>query len=105
MNNKPICIVKTEGEWKEIEKTINDMGRKNLNSFIRVEVNKLGNAYAECPNCVSKASGKRTYKRPKISIESHKKIERLAKQMKLPVSTVIDILIILPLLRGKASVN
>lgn len=101
--DKPIYLIKTEGEWDAIEKAISKMGRKNLNKFIRTEANKLGNAYIECPDCITQASGEKLEKRPKIPIESYKKLEKIAKRMDVKVSTVIDILIILPLLQGKAA--
>jgi hypothetical protein len=96
----PICLLKTEGEWKEI---LAKMGKKNFHSFIVGEVRRLGNSFAECPDCVTKASGKKKYKRPKIPLEYYEKIERIALEMQIPVSTVVDIFIILPLLQGKPS--
>lgn len=103
--NKPIFLIKTEGEWDAIEVSIKKMGRKNFNKFIRTEVNKLAKAYSECPDCITKASGEQKIKRPKIPMESYVKIEMIAKKMNVAVSTVIDILIIHPLLQEKASVN
>jgi hypothetical protein len=103
--DKMLFLTKTQGEWEAIEDAIRKMGKKNLNTFIIGEVRRLGNAYTECPNCITKASGKKKCKRPKISIESYKKIEKISIQMGVPVSNVIDILIILPLLQGTAAAD
>jgi hypothetical protein len=103
--NKPIFLIKTEGEWDAIEDSIRNMGRRNFNNFVRTEVNKLAKAYEKCPECITKASGKQLIKRPKIPMESFEKIEMIARKMNVAPSTVIDILIIHPLLQEKASVH
>jgi hypothetical protein len=96
----PLHIRKTEGEWKLINDKI---GNKRLARFIEGQIRKIESIYSECPDCVSKADGKRTTKRPYISSKSYKKIEKIAKLMDIPVSSAVDILIIMPLLNPMAS--
>lgn len=101
----PISIVKTEGEWTVILGKIAELGKKDFSVFIRSEVRKLGSAYTKCPKCVSRASGEKKTKRPYIPNELHKKLKEISRQMKIPISSVVDNLIILPLLQEKPSEN
>lgn len=101
--DRPIYLSRTQGEWDAIDAAIKKMGRKNLNKFIRSEVSKLGNAYVECPNCITKASGEKKEKRPKIPMESYERLEKIAERMDIHVSTVVDLFIISPLLKPDTS--
>jgi hypothetical protein len=95
---KSVVIKKTEGEWEVIEKKIECLGRKNLSNFLRCEIIKLNRRFTECPNCVSPSSGEKVTKRPYIPITVYKDLEKIAIKMQVPVTVVIDRLIITPIL-------
>lgn len=92
---KPIIITKTRGEWDLIYDKI---GKKKLTNFIRSEVRKLGNAYEKNPLVVCPADGEKIDKRPYIPQDSYDKLKIISQKMKIPVSSVVDKLIIQPLL-------
>lgn len=96
---KSIFISKTQWEWDIISQKIADLGKKNLITFIRHEVRKLGNNYKNdsCP--IKEDFGKKICKRPSISTSSYEKLHDISTKMKIPVSSVVDRLIIQPLLR------
>lgn len=95
---KPLFINKTEGEWKLIQEKILLSGKKDLSVFIRSEIRKLKNSCENFPHQITCADGEKKTKRPYIPIEQYNEIEIIAKKMKVDVSTVIDHLIISPLL-------
>lgn len=95
----PVSITKTRSEWKIIEEKISELGKKKFTIFVRSETKKLGNAYSQCPDCISKGDGgEKITKRPYIHADTHNKLKELAARMQLPVSTIVDIYIIMPLL-------
>lgn len=88
-------IVRTEGEWKAIEQRIN---KSDLNSYLRCELSKLNTKYKECPGCVTHADGELKRKEYLIAADVYQTLELLSIQMKRPISTIIDNLLINPLL-------
>lgn len=98
---KKISISKTEGEWIVIEKRIKESGKANLNIFLRGEICKLKMRHDECPNCVTPADGKMIEKRPFISVKCYEDMKLIALRMRMPVASVIDELILNPLLKER----
>lgn len=98
---KPLSILKTEGEWDIITKKLAEAGRKDLSVYIRSEVRKLNISYCENPQKFFRAPGEKVYKRPHIPIDAYNKLKIIADNMKKPVSTIVDIFIIQPLLNSK----
>lgn len=94
-----ISIFRTSGEWDIILSKIAEMGKKDFNSFVRAEIRRLIAAYDKCPKCVSNAGGEKILKRPDIPVEHHKKLQALARKMGTPVSSVVDMFVIAPLLK------
>ena len=71
-----------------------------MNIYLRSEIGKLITSFNECPKCYSKKKPKETFvKRPYISIDQFLEIKKIADAMDVNPSTVIDILIIQPLLK------
>jgi len=97
---KPLFISKTKWEWDVILKKVVNSGKKDLSFFIRHEVWKLGLEYINDNKPIHEEMGRKICKRPYIPIESYKKLEIIAEQMKIPVSSVVEKLIIQPLLRS-----
>jgi hypothetical protein len=87
-------LKKTKAEWEFLERN----NYKNLDRFLRSEIDKLVTKFNKCPNCISKAGGEPVEKRPRIHRTQYEQIEIIAKKMKISPSRVIDRLIIAPLL-------
>jgi hypothetical protein len=98
---KPLSILKTEGEWEIITAKLAESGKKDLSVYIRAEVRKLNISYCQNPQKFFRAPGEKIYKRPHIPLESYNKLKIIADQMKKPVSTIVDMFIIQPLLMPK----
>lgn len=95
---KKLSLTRTKGEWREVEKKMNKSNKKDFSCFLRSEINTFLKTYYECPNCVIKAKGQSIEKRPYIFPHQLKELEPIANRMKIPVSTLVDRLIITPLL-------
>lgn len=96
--HKTLSITKTTGEWETIQNKIELDGKRDLNGFLRSKVKKLIDDFKKCPHCITSAKGKRIEKRPHITIDQYQDLKPIARKMKLPVSKIIDKLIISPLL-------
>lgn len=97
-NDTRIRIQRTEGEWKEI---ISVIGSPDLNRFLQKEIEKLRKKFNECKECVTCAGGEKIEKCHYTKDESYEFLNEVAKIMKKPVSTVVDELIINPILTGR----
>jgi len=98
---KQLSISKTPGEWVAIEKRVIESGKSDLNCYIRSEAMKIKMAYNKNPNCIPAALGNRVEKRPYLSRSIYEELSPIAIRLGVPVSTVIDRLIIAPLLLPK----
>lgn len=102
-NSTQIAIrSKTEGEWELILNKITPPGHspmQSLSKHIRREVLKIKNRLNDVPESVTWMGGKEIIKRPYIDNSILEDIKRIAIAMKVPESTVIDRLIITPLLQ------
>lgn len=98
---KRILISRTEGEWRYIMKAVKATGSTNIDSFLRKEITKLGKRFEECPDCVSPAEGEKQKRCYRISDEAHSFLSAASKVMNKPISTIVDELIINPILTGR----
>lgn len=92
---KRIKISRTEGEWEEI---LQYVPKSDLNIFLKKEIEKLRKRYQTCTECVTVAEGKRVCKFHYPDQDSHDFLNQLSEIMKKPISTVVDELIINPIL-------
>lgn len=93
-----VTITRTEGEWQEIEKRIKELGKSDVNGYLRGEIHKLQKLFQQCPLCVTPAYGKPITKQHCVSKEIYGHLSELAKLMNRPVNSVIEDLFIVPLL-------
>ena len=98
-NFKTISIRRTGTEWKILEKKVKDSGKDDLGHLLRSKIAEFISEYNECPDCKTKAKGKRTERRPSIHCGQIIKLIKIGNEMDLKVSTLVDRLIIEPLLR------
>lgn len=101
-NSKQISITRTEGEWQIIKNKLypyDEKGLPKLSMHIRKEVLKVKNKLKEVPESVVCLGGEKVEKRPYLPTHIIEDIKLIALQMKVSESTVIDRLIITPLLQ------
>jgi hypothetical protein len=96
--SRQIYILRTEGEWELAEKHVIEHHYGDLHSYLRREISRLKNKYQECDVCVSAAMGSVKRLRHNIPIEIYDALQPLAERMHKPISTIIDHMLITPLL-------
>lgn len=87
---------RTKKEWDEIDK-ISEGTEWSI--FWRRQINILREEYRQCPNCVIKASGQKYRRSIEISEGQYDFLKSLAKQMKKPIASVVNELLISPIIR------
>ena len=100
-STRQLSVSKTAGEWSLIDKKVKESGKSDLNTYIRCEAIKLKNAFTKSPSCITNAEGERIEKRPYLPVTIYEELNVIAVRMRVPVSTVIDRLIIEPMLLPK----
>lgn len=101
-NSKQISITRTKGEWLIIKKKIypdDEKGMMKLSKHIKKEVLKVKNKLKEVPEDVICLGGEKIEKRPYLPTHIIEDIKLIALKMQVSESTVIDRLIINPLLQ------
>lgn len=99
-------ITKTRKEWKVIDKKIRQLStNKKLNDteryarYINKKISCLIEDYEKCPDCVQHLFPKRnTERKTTISPVWHEKLISIAKQLDVSVPTLLDRVILMPLL-------
>lgn len=99
--SKKVFISRTQREWDAIENKLKEIGRNNLNSYIRGQISLLERQYADCPSCVCTSVGKRIQKPFTVQPTPFKTLDKVSLKTGIPVSTIIDRLIIDPLILSK----
>lgn len=95
---KRIAISRTQGEWEIIEERAILIGRPNLASHMRSELYKIAKIYSRCPTCVTPSSGEKIRKEFPVYPDIYDALCSLSSLMKIPISTIVDRLILQPLL-------
>lgn len=96
--SKRISILKTEGEWHYISQMLADDKNCDLHSYLHREISRLSTKYVECEVCITKADGVLKSYRHNIPTHIYMKLLPLAQKMGKPVATIINDLLITPLL-------
>lgn len=92
-------LSRTSAEWAIIERKIKESKKKDLNTFLCAEISKLiknGNKLLEIPEV--EEDEKKICKVHYLSDHSYEVLKRISVKMKRPVSSIVDQLIINPLL-------
>lgn len=97
MISQKVYITKTEGEWQTIDEKISKSGYE-FSKYINRQISLINIQFRDCPNCVTPASGEKKQRQHYVPPHLYTTLELLSEQMKIPVSTIIDRLIIIPLL-------
>lgn len=91
-------------EWKVFDKRVKELMQQNTYSkYLTKKIQMLVEDYNDCPNCIletlsDKDCERRFYKLPS---RLNAPLEEMSKKSKVPITTIIDRLIITPLLIEK----
>jgi len=100
--NHRVCISKTKREWKVIDKRINELGTKSFNRYLNKKISSLIEDYNKCPEAIHDfLIGEKPVRQKSITPEVNKVLLKISVDTKLPVSTIVDRIIITPLLIEK----
>lgn len=98
MAGKRIRIRKTQTELIIIYQSLERIGKPDMQSYLRQEINRLLTKCSECPELIPQELVKeKTSKEYYISNEAYEGLKHISKKMKKPVSTIIDEFFIIPL--------
>lgn len=104
MESKRIKIYRTETEFEALDKRVKELGKPDLNSYLRSEIYKLEKEIKRCPNCITEAKGGEKKERVHyIPDDTYATLLIISRRMNKHVATIIDDFIIAPLLQGKVS--
>lgn len=96
--SKRISLLRTEGEWNHISRLLLDQNNTDLHAWLHREISRLSNKYADCEICITPANGVTKSFRHNIPTHIYNKLIPIALKMRKPVATLIDDLLIMPLL-------
>jgi hypothetical protein len=95
-------ISKTEREWKIIDRRIRELGSNSYNSYLNKRISSLCNDFIESPQSVCDALKSETSIRQKRIPEMyHDALYNISVMSGVPISTIIDRIIVQPLLIEK----
>ncbi len=102
MKNKRIKIHRTEGEFIALDRIVKELGKPDLNTYLRSEIYKLEKEIKRCPECVTEAKGGVKQDRVHyISDDTYAVLLSISRRMQKPIASIIDDFIINPLLQGR----
>lgn len=97
-----IFITKTKGEWEAVNIILSELRKRaRLSKYVRNESLRLVRDFKECPNCITPADGDKVKMQFLIPDNEYEELKLIAEKMKISVSSVIDDLVISPLLLPK----
>lgn len=97
-----IRITYSNREWKIIDKRIRELGSKDYNRYLSKKISALLNDYNNCPDCIIEALAPNKKRRDNlIPSDLYNTLRIVSQKTDIPVSTIVDKLIILPLLIEK----
>lgn len=103
-NTKPIDLRHYKKEWKIIDKRIKELGARNtIHNYLHNKMQSLAKDYNYCPDCILESlSDKYTEKkRHHVPLDIYNVFKEISDKSKVPLTTIIDRLIIAPLLIEK----
>jgi len=105
MNKKRdfVELSRTNNEWASLEKRIKEKSpNATIQSYILNRISVLIKDYKECPECILElASQKRSHKKVYTNKEMKLVLEEISKKTNNPIATIVDRVIIQPMLIEK----
>ena len=97
---KRIKVTKTQAEWDLLNQRVKESGKRDFNTFMYVKLRELNTKFNQCPECVTVANGGvKIEKVHYISPDVYKTLTLIAFKMGVSPSTVVDKIILTPLLK------
>lgn len=103
-NTKPIDLRHYKKEWKIVDKRIKELGARNtIHNYLHNKMQSLAKDYNTCPDCILESlSDKGTEKkRHHVPMDIYNVFKDISQKSKVPITTIVDRLIIAPLLIDK----
>lgn len=91
---KRVQLSRTEAEWAAIDAKAEELKKRDFNSLMRSELQKIKSKFDECPICITPAMGKRKKRNCFMDQETYDALNQIAKRMQRPVASVVDEFII-----------
>ena len=89
-----IYISRTESHWKIIDKKIEELGKSNLNSYLRGRISLLVDRFEECPENICSLLEPKIQKQHYVPETYFRMLQKISVKTGIPESTIIDRLII-----------
>jgi hypothetical protein len=100
--NPRITIHRTPGEWEEIDLQIKARGKKTVSGYLGSEVSKLTKAFIKNPSSITSGSGgEKKANQFRIEYQTYLILKEVAIKMNRSVDSIVDDLVIVPLLAPK----
>jgi hypothetical protein len=99
--NPRITIYKTVGEWEIINSRIKEIGKKTIQGYMTSKVHEVTTGFIKNPKNVTSANGKKKAKQFPVEYSTYLILKELSEIMQRPVDSIIDDLVIVPLLSPK----
>lgn len=96
--NPRITIERTIGEWEQINKRLKEMNRLNVKLYILGKATNLADNFRKDPASLFYKDAEKRAEQIHVSSETYETLRILSRQIKRPVSSIIDDLFIAPLL-------
>ncbi len=97
-----VYITKSFREWQVIEKRISELGSKDFPTYLSKKISSLCDDFTSDPQAVCDALfGEKIQRQQRVSSNYAETMENIALMTGIPMSTIVDRLIITPLLIEK----
>jgi hypothetical protein len=93
-----IYISRTQKEWDLIDKKVIQLGKENVNAYIRSKIPQLKNDYKECPECLCAISGERKQRHQYLRADQFEILAEISRITGITEGVIVNKLIIEPLL-------
>lgn len=96
--SRRISILRTEGEWKHVMALLYEQKQTDIHGYLHREISRMTNIFKDCEVCITPADGHMKSFRHNIPTHIYEKLLPIAQKMGKPVATIVDDLLITPLL-------
>ena len=93
-----VRIKRTKGEMAAIDEKINELGKKNLHSYLYGEIAKLEKRFLESPKSITSGTGDKVLFYHCVSPTTYNTLKRIAALKNKSINSIVEDYIITPLL-------
>lgn len=103
--NERLFLPKTKKEWRIIDSRIKKLGTSNFSMYLIKKITHLIEDYkshsTEIDNFLINEDNKTVVRQKRISCNFHEELSKISKKTGVPISSIVDKIIITPLLIEK----